>query len=90
MTPETLKALRFLAHAGDRDAELIVRAGDVADLVDEVEALRRQPVTRRSPESAARERRIYDLAIEIGQHWHDQDGVNGALLDELAQLVSKR
>lgn len=56
----------------------------------EIDRLRRQPVTRRSPESAACERAIYDLAIEIGRHWHDQEGVNGALLDELARLVDER
>lgn len=30
---------------------------------------------------------ILDLGIKIGKHWRDQDGVNGALLDELAQLT---
>jgi hypothetical protein len=32
-------------------------------------------------------RRIQDLASEIGRHWRDQGGVNGALLDQLAELT---
>jgi hypothetical protein len=30
---------------------------------------------------------IIDLAEEIGRHWRDQEGVNGALLDQLAKLT---
>lgn len=31
--------------------------------------------------------RILGLAKTIGQHWRDQEGVNSALLDELAKLT---
>lgn len=30
---------------------------------------------------------ILELARRIGQHWRDQQGVNGALLDELAEVT---
>jgi hypothetical protein len=45
--------------------------------------------TRDEAERAMRciERRIYDLACTIGSHWRDQEGISGALLDELAELV---
>ena len=29
------------------------------------------------------------IATMIGKHWHDQEGVNGALLDELAELTRR-
>lgn len=32
--------------------------------------------------------RILQLANTIGRHWRDQDGVNGALLDELAEWTT--
>lgn len=32
--------------------------------------------------------RIIQLARTIGRHWREQDGVNGALLDELAELTT--
>lgn len=32
---------------------------------------------------------LLSTALEIGRHWNDQDGVNGALLDRLGMLASK-
>lgn len=134
ITDEELDALRLLARSGDRDAELTVQAGHVADLIAELDALRAvvHAINTRSAESPsaiyayrlalhdalalihkrdeqiartladvaiashrvgaestgdARRDAIVSLAIQIGQHWRDQDGVNGALLDELARLV---
>ncbi len=36
------------------------------------------------------ERRVVDLARTIGQHWRDQQGVNGRLLDALAEATSDK
>lgn len=33
--------------------------------------------------------RIVEVAKKVGEHWRDQEGVNGALLDELGKLTSE-
>lgn len=35
----------------------------------------------------SRERTIVDVATRVGKHWRDQDGVDSALLDELAEAT---
>jgi hypothetical protein len=35
----------------------------------------------------ADDRRVLELAREIGRHWRDQEGVNAHLLDELAEAT---
>lgn len=39
------------------------------------------------PFPPGREQQILAAAKEIAQHWHDQEGVNAALIDKLADLV---
>lgn len=31
--------------------------------------------------------KVVELALEIGRHWRDQEGVNGALLEQLAEAT---
>jgi hypothetical protein len=42
---------------------------------------------RDDAEPSPNEREILALAMKIGQHWRDQQGVNGGLLDQLAELT---
>lgn len=33
---------------------------------------------------------ILDIAMTAGRHWRDQEGVNGAVLDELARVTAPK
>jgi hypothetical protein len=86
------RALRPDAH------RILATLGAITLTADEVRWLRDQlaellPIMERQDADdqakidARRTRKIVDVAKRVGEHWRHQEGVNSALLDELAEAT---
>jgi len=79
------------AYNGCADCGCAVRWIDHPDRdLDQSEAAREERLAiaaNRVAPDVEKTARILELALQIGEHWRTQEGVNGALLDELARLT---